>query len=86
MVSLKVISDGVATAPTVAPDPRSVFLATVDPLIVQCRAATRGYREAWAKADAIYKQLKALGVCASCAISEHRMCRDYTCECCAAGK
>jgi hypothetical protein len=54
--------------------------------IEACRAATKAYRDAWALADRLTRELKALGMCGHCAIGQHGWCFDYGCTCCGAGK
>ena len=67
-------------------DKRSVLLAEIDPLIAECRSATKAYRDAYALASRLKTTLAAQGVCATCAISEHFNCGDYGCTCCGGGK
>lgn len=54
--------------------------------IAACRDATKAYRDAWALADRLTRELKALGMCGHCATEQHAWCRDYGCACCGAGK
>lgn len=61
-------------------------LAELDVRIAECRAATKAYRDAYAKAAELTKALKAEGLCGSCCVSEHFQCRDYGCTCCGGGK
>lgn len=58
----------------------------LDPKIAECRAATKAYRDAFTLADLLTQELKALGVCGQCCVSEHYQCRDYGCVCCGGGK
>jgi hypothetical protein len=62
------------------------FHTEIDPKIAACRQATIDYRAAHRRASDLRDQLAALGVCATCAVGEHRLCRDYGCTCCGAGK
>lgn len=65
---------------------RALESHALDEKIAACRTATGAYRNAWALADKLTRELKALGLCGHCAIGEHMMCADYGCVCCGAGK
>lgn len=58
----------------------------LDAKIAACRAATGAYREAFKLADKLTQELRAMGVCGHCSVSEHYSCRDYGCVCCGGGK